>query len=193
MVSAVVKKKDPNLASDRKALYDQLVGQGAEPKEAIKFSGYEPPASPESSSTSSSTKPLRESKGSARPVTEGRRFVTSSGARKTIFGVMAFSLAIGIIRDVSSGRAVTSDVIPRRVIGTFIGTFLLMVLAGPLPQVAKGLAFLVGFTVIAFNTETIALIGSRTGTGSARSRSDDVRPAPVPGEGVQDRNIRTGR
>jgi hypothetical protein len=33
-----------------------------------------------------------------------------------------------------------------------------MMLAGPLPRVARGLAFLVGFTIVALNQETIASV-----------------------------------
>jgi hypothetical protein len=100
-----------------------------------------------------------------------QKLVTSSGARKTIFGVMAFGLAIGVIRDVRSGKAITSDIVPRRVIGTVVAMFLLMVLAGPLPRVARGLAILVGFTVIAFNQQTIGLIASRTANQEGQVRS----------------------
>jgi hypothetical protein len=92
-----------------------------------------------------------------------QRLVTSSSARKVVFGVMAFSLIVGVLRDIRSGRAITTDIVPRRVIGTLIGTFLLMILAGPLPRVARGLAILVGFSVIAFNQTTVELIAGQAG------------------------------
>lgn len=92
---------------------------------------------------------------------QARKVITSSGARKTIFGIMALTIVVGIIQDVRSGRAVTTDVIPRRLIGTLLASFILMVLAGPAPRVARGLSFLVAFTVLAFNQEVIGAIASR--------------------------------
>lgn len=112
---------------------------------------------------------------------EARTVITSSGARKTIFGVMGLAVFFGIVRDIRSGQAITTDVIPRRIIGTLIATILLMILAGPAPRAARGLAILVGFVTVALNREVIAAISSRAAQeGQSRETSaPDPTATPV--------------
>lgn len=118
----------------------------------------------------------RGAKKAGRATSRGVEKLTTSGARKTIFFVMGLSLGLGIVRDIRSGDATSTDVVPRRIIGTLVGSLLLMVLAGPAPQVARGLAFLVGFAVVGLNTETIGRVSSALG----------FRPEPKPGIGFRD-------
>jgi hypothetical protein len=98
-------------------------------------------------------------RGAASGARKAQVVVTSSGARKTIAGVLLLGGVIGILRDFRSGDAIRTDIVPRRIIGSFIAGILLMALAGPAPRVARGLAFLVGFTIVALNQDTIARIG----------------------------------
>jgi len=105
-----------------------------------------------------------------------RSVLTPTGARKTILGVMFLSVIFGVVRDVKTGAAATTDIVPRRIFGGFIAAILLMVLAGPLPRVARGLAFLVGFTVIAFNQDTISQLTNATSGGSGREIIDETSP-----------------
>ncbi len=64
-------------------------------------------------------------------------------------------LVVGIVREVRSGRAFTSDVAARRIFGFFAATFLLLVLAKPAPKVAKGLALIMATGAILYDGGSI--------------------------------------
>ncbi len=55
---------------------------------------------------------------------------------------MLGAMAIGALADVRSGRALTSDVLARRMFGGFVALILLTLLARPAPRVATGLSIL---------------------------------------------------
>ena len=103
-----------------------------------------------------------------------------------IAGVLILALVLGLARDIRSGAAALTDVMPRRIIGTFIAAILLMMLAGPMPGVARGLSFLVGFTVVGLNQSTIsAIAGSVTDESIDRSGgtgNPDLPPPITPGQ-----------
>lgn len=103
-----------------------------------------------------------------------RSAATSTGARRMIFGVMILAVVVGWIRDVQKGRKGITDAMPRRIVGAFLAGFLLMVLAGPAPRVAQGLAILVGFSVIAFNVETVEFLSG----GVRATPGANVTPGP---------------
>ena len=73
---------------------------------------------------------------------------TGSAQRTILFG-MFVALAVGLVRDVRSGRAITSDVSARRLFGTFVGILMLSWLARPAPRVAQGLTWLIVLTQLA--------------------------------------------
>jgi hypothetical protein len=148
-MKAQIRRNDPNLSSqqvERKALEAVGLDPGPDPK-SVKLDEI-----PEGGRGRAAARKVGEGASRAKVV------VTSTGARKTIVGVLLLGLAIGVLRDIQSGAAIRTDVIPRRIIGTFLSALLLMMLAGPLPRVARGLAFLVGFTIVALNQETIASV-----------------------------------
>ena len=72
-------------------------------------------------------------------------------------GVMAAARRIGLWRDWRSGDASMTDIVPRRLVGTFVATMLLLVVAGPAPKAAAGLALLVGFTSLSLTARTVGL------------------------------------
>lgn len=150
-----IRSTDPNLSA-REVERRALVAAGLPPGDEVDLDDVPSGGRPRAAAR-------KAAEGSSRAARRVAPVITSSGARKTIFGVMALSLVFGIVRDIRSGSAALTDVIPRRVIGTLVASFLLMILAGPLPRVARGLAILAGFTIVALNQDTISLIGSRTG------------------------------
>lgn len=154
-VKAQIRRTDPNLSAqeiERRALLAVgLAKEGDQPSDAEIDEALEGRTRRTGRKVSSGVSSTR---ARVAPV------ITSSGARKTIFGVMGLSLLFGVLRDIRSGSAATTDVIPRRMIGTFIGTVLLMILAGPVPRVARGLAILVGFAVVALNQEVVGTLSS---------------------------------
>lgn len=103
----------------------------------------------------------------------GRRFREAgnvTGAKRTILGVALVVLSVGIVRDVRAGRAFTSDVVARRLFGTFTAAILLIILSGPAPGVAKGLALIMGAASILVDgkafTEAVRLGAKKPASGS---------------------------
>lgn len=155
---AAIRRNDPNLSEseiERRALTSVGLSTGDDPGNDVPRGG-------------------RGRRGARAVTSRSKGIITSSGARKAIFGVMLLSLMVGIARDVGSGAAFLTDVIPRRIIGVLLASIFLMAIAGPAPGVARGLAFLIGFTIAAFNSETIAAV-----TNAASSEQQPV-PSLLP-------------
>lgn len=153
-LKAQIRRTDPNLSAaevERRALIAAGLDPGVDPADAERLM----------------REPSRARKAAANVASRASGGVklaaTSSGARRLIFGVMVTAVIVGWVRDIQKGRRGVTDAMPRRLVSAFVAMFLLMVLAGPAPSVAKGLAILIGFSVVAFNVETVDWVSARFG------------------------------
>lgn len=151
-VKRQIRQTDPNLSAqevERRALIAVGLDPGISAEEADKIMSQ--PRAPRT------RKAVSSGAGTVRTA------ATSSGARRTIFGIMILAVIVGWVRDVQKGRLGVTDAMPRRIVGAFLSGFILMIIAGPAPRVAKGLAVLIGFSVVAFNVETVEFVSGKLG------------------------------
>lgn len=108
---------------------------------------------------------------------KGARNVT--GAKRTILLVATVVLIVGVVRDVRTGRAFTSDALARRLFGTFVAAFMLILISGPAPGLAKGFALVMGAGAILLDGGAIfQTIGQATGEPVSPSLNGNRTPAP---------------
>ena len=93
------------------------------------------------------------------------------GAQSTVLLGMLAVLGISIIRDVQSGKAFTSDALPRRIFGVLIAILMLSWLARIAPRMAQGLTWLAIVAVLVANPESLDVF--RVSGGTNRTPTGD--------------------
>lgn len=182
--------------AERKALFDKLVAEGADPAEASKFSGFNPKGngndtktktkktngngktdtspSPKSSSSNGKTKTVS---------SPNLPRMNTTSAQKIIFGIMIGVTALTIFGDVISGKSRMFDVVPRRMIGGSLAGIMLMLMAVPAPRLAVAFAAVAGAGALFIGEGGQAIVNGLTRlTGGTVPNSGPDLPKITPGQ-----------